>query len=279
MSRDFNNRQFGLSMIELLVALALSSFLILGVTQIYIDNKRTYLYQQGQSETQENARFVAMTFEQQLMKTGYRRRPDESPELAFPARSYTVALSGAPRKCEFSAGDAIKRIDKDSFCIRYQPRNQLERDCNGQSLRTTAGLTTPYTSTEQTIVEIFSVADGGLRCGVPADTATAVTATNNALIDSGISGLHIQYGVSDKGNKTIEKYVDAETEISGNVVRGLRYTLLLTTTSNNLRQGMATDAYCQWEVIQSPDKPCSEPTDDRLYQLATGSVAIRNLMP
>ena len=33
-------RQFGLSMIELLIALAISSFLILVITQVYLDNKR-----------------------------------------------------------------------------------------------------------------------------------------------------------------------------------------------------------------------------------------------
>ena len=37
-------RQRGLSMIELLVALAISSFLILGITQVYIDNKRNYMF-------------------------------------------------------------------------------------------------------------------------------------------------------------------------------------------------------------------------------------------
>ncbi|MEN1592952.1 prepilin-type N-terminal cleavage/methylation domain-containing protein, partial [Pseudomonas aeruginosa] len=42
----FSKMQKGLSMVELLVALAISSFLILGISQIYIDNKRNYLFQQ-----------------------------------------------------------------------------------------------------------------------------------------------------------------------------------------------------------------------------------------
>ncbi len=48
-----SRRQSGLSMIELLVALAISSFLILGITQIYLDNKRNYLFQQGQAATRK----------------------------------------------------------------------------------------------------------------------------------------------------------------------------------------------------------------------------------
>jgi len=50
--------QRGLSMIELLVALAISSFLLLGMSQIYLDNKRTQLFQQNQTGNQENSRIT-----------------------------------------------------------------------------------------------------------------------------------------------------------------------------------------------------------------------------
>ena len=58
MSHMINSKEHGLSMIELLIALAISSFLILGITQIYIDNKRNYLFQQTQAANQENLRFL-----------------------------------------------------------------------------------------------------------------------------------------------------------------------------------------------------------------------------
>ena len=45
-----SQRQNGLSMIELLISLAISSFLILGITQVYIDNKRNQVFQLAQSE-------------------------------------------------------------------------------------------------------------------------------------------------------------------------------------------------------------------------------------
>ena len=64
--------QAGLSMVELLIAMAISSFLILGITQIFIDNKRNYVYQQNQSANQETSRFAQLIFEQQLYKAGYR---------------------------------------------------------------------------------------------------------------------------------------------------------------------------------------------------------------
>jgi type IV pilus assembly protein PilW len=52
------DRQNGLSLIELMVAMVIGLFLILGVTQIFISNQRTYLFQQAQMGNQENGRFT-----------------------------------------------------------------------------------------------------------------------------------------------------------------------------------------------------------------------------
>ncbi len=76
MSHMINSKEHGLSMIELLIALAISSFLILGITQIYIDNKRNYLFQQTQAANQENLRFLDLLLSQYINKAGFRRSPD-----------------------------------------------------------------------------------------------------------------------------------------------------------------------------------------------------------
>ena len=57
-------RQRGLSLIELMVALLLSSFLIIGVTQIFITNKQNYTFQQNQIGNQENSRFSITVLQQ-----------------------------------------------------------------------------------------------------------------------------------------------------------------------------------------------------------------------
>ena len=48
----------GFGLIELIIALALGVVLILGVTQIFIGAKRSFVVQQGASTMQENARFL-----------------------------------------------------------------------------------------------------------------------------------------------------------------------------------------------------------------------------
>lgn len=120
--------EVGLSMVELLIALVISSFLILGITQVYIDNKRNYVYQQNQAGNVENSRFAALVINDYLGKAGYRRSPSALLDIVFPAR-------GATGGCQaFSAGHASTGLDPDEgigFCIRYQPQVSNELDCQG----------------------------------------------------------------------------------------------------------------------------------------------------
>ena len=44
------HKQHGLSIIELMVALLISSFLIIGITQVYLDNRENTLFQQSQDK-------------------------------------------------------------------------------------------------------------------------------------------------------------------------------------------------------------------------------------
>ena len=51
------NQQRGLSLIELMVAIVISSLLMAGTIQIFVNNKKTYQVQEAVSRLQENGRF------------------------------------------------------------------------------------------------------------------------------------------------------------------------------------------------------------------------------
>jgi len=57
LSFDFNTQR-GLSLIEVMVSLTLSAFLMAGVIQVFITNNQTYKVQNAMSRLQENGRFV-----------------------------------------------------------------------------------------------------------------------------------------------------------------------------------------------------------------------------
>lgn len=129
----------GLSLVELMIALALSSLLILGVTQVYLNNRTNYLFHQGQSENIQNGRFALLMLEQQLAKTGYRRSPDDTFEFAFPAET--------KQNCAFDTGQTIYRVDDSTLCLRYQPQDDQENfDCAGNTVTFTSSIDEPYNS-------------------------------------------------------------------------------------------------------------------------------------
>ena len=103
--------QRGLSLVELMVALLLGSVLIIGVTQLFLDQKRHAQFQFGQLANQGNARFATHAIERLAARAGYRARPQaQIAEEAFPARG---AVHGCPA---FAAGQT------------------QEADCSGASL-------------------------------------------------------------------------------------------------------------------------------------------------
>lgn len=281
--------QAGLSLVELMVALAISSFLILGVTQIYIDNKRSYLFQQNQSESIEGSRYILLVLQQELTKAGYRRRPDEQPEAAFPA---APGLAGCG---SFSAGETIKRTAQDSVCIRYQPRDHLERNCLGDTPATASLLEVgPYTSAQEIIIERLwfekesNSLMGSLKCtrvhtNLAGASLSDRTSSTGDLV-AGLVDLRFEFGVgSSSDDRSISRYTDGST---GDPILAVRYTALMRSSNANQREAIDTDtALKKWQDLtgleSSDAKLQALKTDDtgQLYHISQSTVMLRNLMP
>lgn len=67
-----NHNQKGLSLVEILVALVISLFLLGGVIQVYVGNKASYNFSEGLSRIQENARFAMDSIKRDIRMAGFR---------------------------------------------------------------------------------------------------------------------------------------------------------------------------------------------------------------
>lgn len=84
------SRQSGLSMVELLVALAIGSFLIIGAVTLQSQSRRNFDVGEQQARLQESARFVIATIEPHLELAGvYGFTPDPSSVLWYNAGDLT----------------------------------------------------------------------------------------------------------------------------------------------------------------------------------------------
>lgn len=258
----FPHRQHGLSLVELMIALLLSTFLILGVTQIYIDNKSSYSFQQNLSDNQESARYAQVFLQQSIAKAGYKRRPDEASEQVF--------LSGLAGGCTFTAaGQTVLFVSSSEICIRYQPRDHTERNCEGAVID--SALTTPYSKTSTVQVERlrYNAATRSLHC-------------NGHEVVNNLTDLRFELGVGSTGNpQTISSFVKASTT---NPVLAVRYTALFRSALGNQRGATSVDtALANWAALSGATSAqvtnMKSADTGNLYQVVQNTVMLRNLMP
>lgn len=245
------DKQQGLSLIELMVALLLSTLLILGVTQIYIDNKRNYAFQQGQSDNIENARYALLLLEEELFRTGYRTRPDGAYEQIFRA-----ATSG---DCSFSAGEVINYdADAQRLCLRYQPNLEQVTSCTGATI---AGASEPYTDNVDPVVVSLQISNDTLTC-------------NGVALIPNLVGIELRFGVSDDSTRETQQFKSAPA--AGEFIRSVRYAALLKSRSENLADTASSSVYSSWHAKWRDDDNAEAP-DRALYLAVENTVALRNL--
>jgi len=260
--------QGGLSLVELMIALALSSFLVLGITQVYLDNQRTDLFQQGQLQNQENRRFVSLFLQQELSKAGYRRSPaTQSMESAF-----GDASAGIVKGCSFAPGQAVQYVGRSALCIRYQPRDRSDRDCLGNRAPNVAELGEPYAGTHFVFVEkIYLGSAGDLRC--------ASAQGDEALVD-GLVDLVFQVAVASSAQpRALARYISGAPG-DGQPVVGVGYRALLRSRGKLLRDAVGkTTAVADWSLLTGTEPGAVSGDAGQLYQVSQGTVMLRNLMP
>jgi len=83
-SSPFAHTQRGLTLVEILVALMISAFLIAGVIQLFIGSKQTYRGHDALSRIQENGRFALDSMARDIRMAGYAPFDPERPATLGP---------------------------------------------------------------------------------------------------------------------------------------------------------------------------------------------------
>lgn len=271
--------QRGISLIELMVALAIGCFLILGITQIYIDNRRTYNFQQQQAGNQENHRFLVMLMESYLNKVGFRRTPAQIPEYAFRRLDATT-------DCEaFKPESPITRAKPDNgvigVCLRYYPLLEGELDCTGNATPNFEDSDKAYSIKGDPVLMVLrykpdaSALNGTLECKVGSNTAELVT---------GIADFRMEFGLSQGLEHSIDKVVKSanySSTTSGDYIKQVRFSALMASSNNQRPTGGDSVALTTWNRDASAAEKTRLTSRDKgqIFQIASSNVALRNTMP
>lgn len=245
--------QRGLSIIELLIALAISSLLILGVTQIYVDNKSNFFFQQAQSDNNENARYTLLILEEELRRVGYRIRPDDEFTSAF-----RLETEG---NCSFAAGETINYdATNRRLCLRYQPHVPDMTACDGIAQ---AGPPNPYE--------------------LPADSSNLIvdlTFTGNSLLCNdqpvfdNLVDLQIEFGVSNDNSRQADAYTQSPG--ADQSIQSVRYAALIKSRYDNVATDTESSAFEYWHEAYYGDEGVAAP-DRALYLVTESTINLRNL--
>lgn len=188
-----HSHQTGLSLVELLIAMAISVTLLAGITQIVLSNKDTYNFQQSQSINQENSRFAYYFVDQVLEKAGYIQAPQNTRDAIFPS------IAATSQCALFKAGQVISNsLEGTGLCIRFQRAESADTDCQGNAIASDNAIVTRL---------FFDATNNSLRCG--AQGAAAVELVDN------IENVVFSYGISNDADgigRSADAYLTTPTE-------------------------------------------------------------------
>lgn len=244
------SKQLGLSLIELMIAMVLSMFLLGALIQLAISNKQSYNFQQTQAVTQENSRFASYYLQAIVEKAGFMNLPQNFEADVFPELAETTQCK------DFKAGQvvALSKLGT-GLCIRHQRSDATETDCIGNNIPNDNAITTRI---------YFDTTTKTLMCG--AQGKAAISLVGN------IHDIKMVYGLSfddELDGRSIDTYIENPSDWSKIV--GIRFSLLT-----------ATDdvIYDTKQIYHFPLDSAAETTapDFRAYRSTQETVTLRNVV-
>ncbi|MGF6490238.1 PilW family protein [Pseudomonas frederiksbergensis] len=215
----------GFGLIELLIALALSLVVILGVAQIFIAAKNTYVSQNTAAGMQEDARFVLSKMIQEIRMVGMFGC------IIIPPTNSTVdfqAAQEAPISWD-NANQKLTLVTADVGGSGGAPTWTVVSDCRNSATAYT-GARTPATGELAFPIRrlIYSFSNNQLMMGVGTGTPTQQVLVNN------VSAFNVSFGVAGSTTDTAASSYSSNPS-DPKLIRSVRLTLTLTDPNNRVR--------------------------------------------
>lgn len=239
------HHQHGMTLIEIMVALVISLFLLAGLLQMFIATRQSARIQENLSRVQENGRFGIEYINRVIRQAGYRSRSTIERGDGFMERFNIDRISGTDN-------DGYNSSDK--ITVRFEGENTSQgevRNCLNQLINSPA-----------TSIDTLSI-DGNKNFQCQVVTPAGATPQAQPILEN-VEDIQVLYGERKGGNLA---YVTAAKIQNLNNVFSVRISLLLQTAENNLAS--VPQPYTINGVTTTP-------TDRRLRRVFTTTVALRN---
>lgn len=221
-----NRSSRGFGLIELLIALALSLVVVLGVAQIFIAAKNTYVSQNTAAAMQEDARFALSKLIQEIRMVGMfgclGAITDSSSSSDFNA-SQTAPVSWD------NANLKLTLVSADVGGSGGAPTWTVVSDCRNTATAYT-GVRAPASGQQAFPIRrlIYSLKNGQLTMGVGSGTPTQYVLVDN------VSAFNVSFGLASSATDASASSYSTNPSDPARI-RSVRLTLTLTDPNNRVR--------------------------------------------
>lgn len=219
------SRQRGFGLIELLIALTLSLIVVLGVVQVFIAAKNTFVSQNSAAAIQEDARFVLSKMIQEIRMVGMfgclGTITDASTGGTFNASQVTpISWDNANLRLTLVTADVGSSGGTPTWTVVSDCRN---------SATAYSDLRAPATGQQAFPVRrlIYSLKNGQLTMGVGTGTPTQF-----ALVDN-VSAFNVSFGLASSATDTAASSYSSNPSDPARI-RSVRLSLTLTDPNNRV---------------------------------------------
>lgn len=241
-----SSSQRGFTLVELMIALTLSSIILLVIGTVFVSSRQVYRVQEDNARIQESGRFSLEIIGRSLKQAGY---------ADIPFAGFKVAFSGVPITGTDGAANSA-----DTLTVQYDGVID-DTDCQGTRVNVVGNI----------IQNHFNVdaANAQLRCDGEIAVAPSLPGAppSGVVLVENIEDLQILYGIDIDGDQSANRYVASPSD--WNQVVTARVCVLARSDNTNIVTAGNSYRNCNGVLVATP-------ADRRLRRAFFATFNLRN---
>lgn len=218
---SMRNKQSGLSLLELLVSMIIGIFITVGISSVYVGNKRSSMTTDELSLLQMNGRSVLEQLTQVIQHTGYKAtRNSLGEDMFIRGPVATSSCNGGDSVANTALFSTIQNDPTnrgDTIGVVYYGDDLLTTDCTGTLIPTDCRLSSPAPDPAAKIYSYFK-ADVNAD-GMPVLTCGGSLSSTEEEIAEGVENLQFSYGEDANFDGIADRFVNSDDVADwGNIV-------------------------------------------------------------
>lgn len=211
-------RQRGIGLFEVMIAMTIGLFLIIGLLMVFQSMRITAQAQTGIARVQERQRSAVGILGNVIQSAGY--FPVDVADPIVSADLTALKSSIFPSNDHYAEGAGISGTDN-TVCIRFQAP---AGDSVGKALNCHGGAN--QSGNKVLYDNLFYIQNNTLVCALGTDSKAVAGTSEEALVNS-VKTLALDYGTDTDGNGSVTRYLKAASITDWHDVRSVRVQLVL----------------------------------------------------